>query len=71
MQSAQAATQNELAIINAKAEAEARILQMKIELEGAMKERLQAQKGALELEQIKTEIAAEMTLGTQIRNPLD
>jgi hypothetical protein len=36
-----------------------------------MKERLQAQKGALELEQIKTEIAAEMTLGTQIRNPLD
>jgi hypothetical protein len=70
MQSAQAATQNELAVIHAKTQAEAEILKMKIELEGAMKERLQAQKGALEMEQIKTEISAEMALGTQIRNPI-
>lgn len=70
MESSKAAAENELMIINAKAQAETQVLTKKIELEGAMKERLQAQKGAIEMEQIKTEIEAEKSLGTQIRNPI-
>jgi hypothetical protein len=70
-QSAQAAAQNEAMLTQIKTEAEIKVLQTKIQLEGAMKERLQAQKGAIEMQQIQTEIEAEKSLGTQIRNPLE
>jgi len=70
-QSAQASAQNEMQLLQMKAQIEMQTLEKKIQLEGAMKERLQAQKGAIEMEQIRVEVEAEKSLGTQIRNQIN
>lgn len=70
-QSAMVANQMEIQRLQLINQSEIELLKAKTELEYATKSRLQAEKGAIEMEQIKTEIEAEMTLGTQIRNPID
>jgi hypothetical protein len=69
-QSAAAANQMELQRLSLLNKMEIELLKAKTELEYATKSRLQAEKGAIEMEQIKTEIAAETTLDTNIRNPI-
>ena len=67
--SAAAVNQMEVQKLQMEAQIEAGLIEKKIQLEGAMKERLQAQKGAIEIEQIKMEIEGERVTGTDIKNP--
>lgn len=68
-ESAAAVNQMEVQKLQMEAQIEAGLIEKKIQLEGAMKERLQAQKGAIEIEQIKMEIEGERVTGTDIKNP--